>query len=201
MNGWEYLALGLELWTAVGVLGLTISLLRRERRKLGQGVASLVAIWAVYLGVLLTVSARQPERQVALGRSRCFGTMCFTVERVEEVPPFSASNQVQAIEQRLLRVTVRVQNRGKAAAREPLGAYLRDAQGRVWMESTGISGNPLGVRVAAGMVVVSEPIFRVAADASGFGLVLHHGRWSQHRLVIGDPESFGHRPAVMALDR
>ncbi len=201
MDAWGYLALGLELWTAVGLLGLAVSLTRRERRKAVQGVASLLGVWAIYLAVLLAVSARQPERRVELGKPECFGSMCFTVERVDEVPAFSASNQVREIEQRLLRVTVRVENRGKAAAREEVGAYLRDSYGRVWLESAAVSGNPLDGPVAAGGVVISEPIFRLAPDASGMDMVLAHGRYSRHRLIVGDAESFGHRPTVMALSR
>jgi len=201
MNAWEYLALAVELWTAVGVLGLTISLARRERRKLGQGVASLIGVWVVYLGVLLAVSARQPERRVALGKPACFDRMCFTVERVEILEGFGASNQVRDIEQRLARVTVRVANHGKAADTDEAGAYLRDGQGRVWPESAGVSGNPLDGRVTAGGSVVSEPVFKIAPDATGLEMVLTHGRWSRHTLVIGDAESLGHRLQVMELGR
>ncbi|NYF79276.1 hypothetical protein [Granulicella arctica] len=196
MSGLEYLGLGLELWTVIGLLGLTISLVRRERQKLWRGVGSLVGVWVVYLGILLVVSYRQPERRVALGQPVCFDAMCFTVTGVDEVPGFPLRNHV-----RLVRVTVEVANKGKSEAREDVTATLRDVQGRVWGEAAAVSGNPLAGRVLAGGTVVSEPVFQVATDATGLELVLAHGWWSRHRLVIGDAESFGHRRVGLALGR
>jgi hypothetical protein len=197
MNLWEYLALGLELWTALGLLGLAISLARRERSKLQQGVWSLLGVWVIYLAVLLAVSFHQPEARVPLGQPLCFHAMCFTVERGEELPGFPARNRA-----RLVRVTLRVENRGKTmGAEEGVRAYLRDGQGRQWVETPGVSGNPLDGRVGPGGSVVSEPVFQVAPDATGLAMVLTHGRWSRHTLVIGDAESLGHRVRVMELGR
>ena len=200
MNTWEYLALGLALWTATGLLGLSVSVARGERRKLGQGVASLAGVWVIYLGVLLFASSREPEQHIAPGRPVCFHAMCFTVTRVEEVPGYFGRNRV-GDGSRLVRVTVQVANHGKSSAVEKTGAYLRDGQGRVWIETPGLSGNPLDGPVRAGGSVDSEPVFQVAPDATNLGLMLTHGRSSWHRLVIGDAESLGHRPRVMDLGR
>ncbi|MEO6803618.1 MAG: hypothetical protein ABI197_10300, partial [Granulicella sp.] len=71
MSGYEYLALALALWTVLGLIGLTISLVRREREKLLQGASTLVGVWLIYLGVLWVVSHRQPEQQVAMGQANC----------------------------------------------------------------------------------------------------------------------------------
>jgi hypothetical protein len=196
MTGLEWLALGLELWTAVGLVGLTVSLVRRERHKLGQAVGSLVGVWLVYLVALLVVSYRQPEVRVPMGNSECFHALCYRVDRVEDLNGFPERNHV-----RLVRVTVQVANRGKDEAHEDLKGYLRDAQGRRWEQTTGVSGNPLDGRVLARTTVVSEPVFQVANDASGLELVLTHGRSAKHALIIGDAESLGHRMRVMALDR
>ena len=200
MNRWEYLVLGLALWTATGLLGLSISVVRRERRKLGQGVASLIGVWVIYLAALLFVSSREPEQHVAPGRPACFHAMCLTVARVEEVPGYFGRNRV-GDGSRLLRVTVRVTNHGQSSAEEKTGAYLRDGQHHVWIETPGLSGNRLDGPVAAGGSVDSEPVFQVAPDATNLGLVLTHGRSSWHRLVIGDPESLAHRPRVLDLGR
>jgi hypothetical protein len=197
MSKLEYLALGLELWTAIGLLGLAISLARRERRKLLQGVSSLVGVWLIYLCTLWMVSHRQPEERVTMGKPSCFHTICYTVERVEEVPAQKFSLLPNA---RLLRVVVHVQNRGKEEAHEALRAYLRDAQGRRWAPSNAVSGNSLSGRMLPGATIVSEPVFQVAKDATGLTMMLTHGRWSRHALVIGDPESLWHRPRVMMLE-
>jgi len=55
--------------------------------------------------------------------------------------------------------------------------------------------------VAGGDSVVSEPVFKVAADASGLGLVLTHGQWQPGLLVIGNSDSLLHRKTVMKLGR
>ena len=49
--------------------------------------------------------------------------------------------------------------------------------------------------------MVSQPVFAVAADATGLGLVFTHGRWQPGRLVIGDSDSLLHRRTAVKLDR
>jgi hypothetical protein len=57
----------------------------------------------------------------------------------------------------------------------------------------------LTARVAGGDSVVSEPVFKVAADATRLGLVLTHGGWQPGALVIGDSDSWLHRRTVVDL--
>jgi hypothetical protein len=77
--------------------------------------------------------------------------------------------------------------------------YLVDAQGRRWEESLGVNGVGLTAKVTGGGSVVSEPVFKVAANATGLGLVLTHGRWQPGVLVIGDSDSWLHRRTVVKL--
>jgi hypothetical protein len=44
-------------------------------------------------------------------------------------------------------------------------------------------------------------MFKVPADATGLRLVFTHGRWQPGVLVIGDPDSLGHRRTVVELGR
>jgi hypothetical protein len=156
-----------------------------------------MGVWVVYLCLVIGVSLGQGQRVVAMGAPRCFDEMCFTVIRVEEVPGFLIRDG-----RRLLRVSVQVTNRGRKAQREGLiRAYLVDRQGRRWEMSPGVNGVELTARVAGGGSVVSEPVFKVAADASGLGLVLTHGRWQPGVLVIGDSDSLLHRKTVVELGR
>ncbi len=107
-----------------------------------------------------------------MGEPQCFDEMCFAVTRVEEVPGFLIRDG-----RRLVRVSVQVTNRGRKAQSEGLiRAYLVDGQGRRWEESAGVNGVELTARVAGGGSVVSEPVFKVAGDATGLGLVFTHGR-------------------------
>jgi hypothetical protein len=151
----------------------------------------------VYLCVVIGVSLLQQRRVVAIGEPQCFDEMCFAVTRVEEVPGFLIRDG-----RRLLRVSVQVKNKGRKAQSEGLiRAYLQDGQGRRWEESPGVNGVGLTARVAGGDSVVSEPVFKVAGDASGLGLVLTHGRWQPGVLVIGDSDSLLHHKTVVGLGR
>jgi hypothetical protein len=100
-------------------------------------------------------------------------------------------------------VTVQVRNaaRGKAQSERLIRAYLVDAQGRRWDESRGVNGNRLTGQVQAGGEMVSEPVFKVAQDATGLGLVFTRGRWQPGVLVVGDSDSWLHRRTVVPLGR
>lgn len=197
MNIRELLLLVLVLWTAIGVVGTAVSLVKRERAKAMRGLGWIVAVWVVYLAVLVGVSLAQTQRVVAMEQEQCFDDMCFTVTGVDEVPGFSIQDG-----RRLVRVSVRVRNRGHKAESEALmQAYLVDARGRLWGESPGLSGVRLTAKVAPGESVVSEPVFAVAADARGLELVFTHGRRQPGVLVIGDSDSFLHRRTVTPLGR
>jgi hypothetical protein len=197
MRATELLLLGLVGWTGIGVVGVGVSLRRGERQRVRQGVTGLVGVWVVYLFVLMGVSLGQRQRVVAMGEPQCFDEMCFTVTGAEEVPGFLIRDG-----RRLVRVTVRVTNRGKKAESEGLiRAYLVDGQGRRWEESAGVNGVGLTTRVAGGNSVMSEPVFKVAGDATGLGLVFTHGRWQPGVLVIGDSDSVLHRRTVVELGR
>jgi hypothetical protein len=197
MKATELLLLGLVGWTAIGVIGVGASARRGERQRVRRGVAWLVGVWVVYLCVVIGVSLGQGQRVVAMGEPQCFDEMCFRVIGVEEVPGFLIRDG-----RRLVRVSVKVTNRGRKAKRDGLiRAYLVDGQGRRWEMSPGVNGVELTTRVAGGGSVVSEPVFKVAGDISGLGLVLTQGRWQPGVLVIGDSDSLLHRKTVVALGR
>ncbi len=198
----ELLLLALVGWTALGVLGVGISLVRGERERVRRGLGWLAGTWVIYVAVVIGVSVVQPGRVVALGQEQCFDEMCFAVMKVDEVPGFFGPNHGPD-GSRLLRVVVRVTNKGRAKTQSEalLRAYLVDAEGRRWEEVSGLSGNRLTTRVVAGGTMMSEPVFKVAGNASGLGLVLTHGRWQPGVLVIGDSDSWWHKRTVVDLRR
>jgi hypothetical protein len=197
MKATELLLLGLLGWTGIGALGVAVSLWRGERQRVRRGVAWLAGVWVIYLSVLTGVSLRQRQRTVAIGEPQCFDDMCFTVTGMQEMPGFLIRDG-----RRLVRVSVQVTNRGRKAQSEGLiRAYLVDGQGRRWEESAGVNGVGLTARVAGGDSVVSEPVFKVAGDATGLGMIFTHGWRQPGVLVIGDSDSFLHRRTVVNLGR
>ena len=196
MNLRELLLFGVVGWSGLGLIGTMISLRRKERAKAMRGLAWILGIWVAYLGVLVGVSLIQPQKIVTMGQEQCFDEMCFTVTGVQELPGFLIRDG-----SRLVRVSMQIKNksRGKAQREGSIRAYLVDAQGRRWEESTGVSGVRLTARVAAGNTIVSEPVFHVAGNASGLGLIFTHGWMQPGVLVIGDSDSLLHRRTVMQL--
>jgi len=196
MNFRELLLLVLAGWTAVGAAGITISLVRKERRKAAWHSLWIVAVWVIYMTVLLWTSLTKPQKVVALGQDRCFDEMCFAVTSVQELPGYLIQDG-----SKLIRVSVRISNHGKEKMQSEglIRAYLIDKQGRRWEESTAVSGVQLTAKVAAGDSVLSQPVFKVAGDATGLGLVFTRGQRQPGVLVIGDSDSLLHQRTVVWL--
>jgi hypothetical protein len=198
MNLWKLLLFGVAGWSAVGMLGVTASLAHGERARVMRGVAWIAGVWVIYLAALVGTSLAQRQRVLAIGQEQCFGKMCFAVIKVEEVPGFLIRDG-----SRLVRVQVQMRNRSGSNMQSDalIRAYLVDAQGRRWEESAGVSGVRLTARVGPGDIAVSEPVFKVASDATGLELVFTHGWKQPGTLVIGDSDSVLHRKTVVALGR
>lgn len=196
MNFRELLLLLLVGWTVIGIVSVAVSVVKREGRKALRNFLWIVAVWVVYLAVLIGVSLKQPQRVVALGQDRCFDEMCFTVTGSEQVPGYLIRDG-----SRLIRVSVRISNHGKRKKQSErlISAYLIDRQGRRWTESASLSGVRLTAQVGPGDSVMSEPVFRMAKDATGLRLVFTHGEFQPGVLVIGDSDSLLHRRTVVWL--
>jgi hypothetical protein len=197
MRATELLLLGTVGWTGLGILGILVSWLRGEKLRVKRGLQWLIGVWVVYLGVLVGVSLLQKQKMVAIGETQCFNNMCFTVTGIEEVPRF-----VPRDVRRLVRVSIRVTNRGRSATSNSLmKAYLVDGQERRWKESSGVNGVNLTAKVAGGSSVTSEPVFEIAGDATQLGLILTQGWRQPGVLVIGDSDSVMHRRTKINLGR
>jgi len=195
MRWMELLLLAVVGWSALGVIGIAISLRLGQRAQGRRHALWLVGVWAIYAAILGGVSLLEPQHVVPLGQDQCFRAMCFAVLGVEPVEA-----QIAAETGEIMRVKIKVSNHGKQSqVEESIRAYLLDEQGRRWRPLPGLSGNALNSRVAAGSEMLSEPVFRVASDASGLKLIFTHGAWQPGRLVIGDSDSLGHRPTIVKL--
>ncbi len=193
----ELLLYGVAGWCSIGLVGVVISEMRGRRKEAIRNSLWIAAIVGTYFAVLLGCSAIQPQKVIAIGQDQCYATMCFTVTAVDEVPGLVAGD-----EGRVVRVAIRVANHGPSGDAETLlFPYLTDSKGRAWEPLPGLSGNRLNQRVASGGQLVSQPMFRVAINSTGLGLVLTHGNWQRRRLVIGDSDSLGHRRTVVDLGR
>lgn len=198
MNFWQLVLLVLVGWTAVGAGGVAVSVARRERPKAVRHSLWIAAIWTLYIVTLLSVSLTRPQKVVPIGHDQCFDKMCFAVTQVQELPEYLIQDG-----SRLVRVSMRISNHSKKKMQSErlIQAYLVDRQGRRWAESTAVSGVRLTARVAAGDSVISQPVFKVAKDATGLGLILTHGQRQPGVLVIDDSDSLFHKRTVVWLGR
>ena len=191
-------------WSAIGVVGVGVSWRRGDRAKARRGLAWIVGVCFSYLAVLVGLSVWGAQRHLSPGRSECFGTLCYTVVAAEELRGFVGRGPVGgAPGERLIRVSVRAFNTAPSgtAARPSIEAYLVDGQGRTAYPVPGLSGVRLSAPIVAHQPVVSQPVFRVASDATGLALVLTEGRWQPGLLEIGHTDSWRHRPVLLDLPR
>lgn len=192
----EFLLLLLVCWTVIGAFGVTATLIAGNPAKALRNFGWIIAIWAIYIAILVSTSLVQKQRVVAAGQAQCFDKLCFTVVGSEELPGYLTKKS------RLVRVKLQIQNRGKDAASEPkMYTYLLDKQGRRWDEVPGLSGVRLGARVPPGITLLNEPVFKLPDDAVPAGIVLTRGHIQPRRLVIGDRDSLLHQPTIALLGR
>jgi hypothetical protein len=178
-------------WTALGAIGVTVSLRRGEQRQGRRNLAWIVGIWVIYISVLLTVSLRAKAPSVPAGQERCFNSLCFSIVRTETVPGYLPKRG-----EHLVRVSLRIANHSekRSPGDSHLKLYLVDSRGRRWEQAAGLEGVHLATSVGPGETIITAPVFKVADDADGLTLVLTHGRMLPHLLIIGDPDSFLHAP-------
>ena len=191
----ELLLYGVAGWCSIGAVGVIISRAQGRRVEAVKHSAWIASVVGIYLLMVLAVSIGQRQKVLAVGRDQCYDEMCFAVIGVDEVPGLVAGDDA-----RVVRVTIRVKNRGRSGQAEDLiSAYVTDSRGRISEPLAGLSGNRLNGRVAAGGEIVSQPMYRVAKDAEGLELVFTHGNWQPRRLVIGDSDSLAHRRTAVKL--
>jgi hypothetical protein len=184
-------------WCAIGLFGTIYSILKGWHAEALKHAAWLAAVGGIYLSALLGVSLLQKQRIVAMGQDQCFGSLCYRVTGVDEVPGL-----VRGSDDRVLRVRIVITNRGSSPAAEPnIRAYLVDSHGHPQYALPGISGNHLSSRVAGTSETISRPLFSIPTGTTGLGLVLTHGSWQTHQFIIGDSDSLAHKRTIVDLAR
>ena len=198
MSWAELLLLILAGWSLVGFFGVTLSYRRQERRQARRHLIWIGGVWLLYIGVLLAISLTAKPGSIARGQEQCFGTRCVAVIKTEIMPGYLASHGEQ-----VLRVSVRITNHSRKDRQgdQRLKAYLVDSQNRRWYEIPGLEGVRLSTIVAPGNSIVSQPVFKVASDATGLRLIFTHGRKLPYALLLGDRDSLLHPSVSVPLER
>lgn len=186
----------------VGILFALASRRWKLVRRLCLGLAIYISLYAI---LLISVALVSPQQVVAMHQLRCFDDWCASVEQVEQRPaigPARASGIFYL-------VTIRVASQAKRISQRALDAavflmdergvrYAISPQGQKALEAAGQAGQPLNSWLDAGGSFTYTAVFDVPAKIAQPGLVISHGAFPG-LIIIGDPQSFLHKPTIVRL--
>jgi len=180
--------------------------LRGRFRAAGTTLLRLLACIAAYMLVLIGVSLAEPRKEIPIGEPRCFDDWCISVEQAARQTAIGATNAAGTFCIVTLRVSSRA--RGRPQRETDIDIYLIDDLGRrigispsgqQALARAGLTGEPLTSFVAPGASFQSRLAFDVPPDAHHLGLVKASHGWFPVRFIIGDAQSWLHRPTVTPL--
>ena len=174
---------------AVGAAAACIHfVIRGKRRRAGRIAAGTAAGVAVYLLTVVAVALASPQRIIPLGEDQCFDDFCLAVMKSER-----KGSRCE--------VTVRVSSRARRRVqRAPAAAvYLVDGAGREYRRSEAGPGRAMTDFLRPGESFEAIRIFTLPADARDIMAVVSHGGGFPAWFIIGERNSFLHKPTVVRL--
>jgi len=177
--------------TALLLLMLAAVAALRGRR--AQALARLTRLGiggAVYMAVVLAVSAATPRKSYRVGDTQCFDDWCIAVTGATRAPRDTVA------------VNLRLSSRAKRVPQAEKGTvvYLVDAAGRRYDPVPDPRGVPLDTRLQPGESVNAPWRFAVPPDAGALGLVYtHEGGFPIGFFIIGENDWI-HGPPIVRLD-
>jgi hypothetical protein len=190
MTVFEPLFLLLVLAAAIVVIRAVIAILRGRRADARRTLTRLGVTGAIYMLVVLAVSAATPRRTYRVGDTQCFDDWCIAVTRATRTTPTSVT------------VGLRLSSRAKRVSQRELGTvvYLTDAAGHRYDPVADSSVARLDAMLRPGQALETQRTFVVASDARRLGLVYtHEGGFPVGFFVIGENE-WAHGPPLVQLD-
>ena len=204
MTLFDLLFLGM-LFLVAAALAAALALAGAGRRGAAGRLAAAAAIGAaVYLGVVGAVARAAPARVIAAGRLRCYDDWCFGVAGAERAAAIGGARAQGGFY--LVHLVLHSRALGRAQRERgdrvclltPAGRIaVSDAGQRAWEALHGLAPG-LDAWLEPGATVATVRVFDVPAGIQPTGLTLVHPA-GPGKLVIGDDDSFGHRPAIWLL--
>ena len=196
-----------SFFAVLATLSRLCYLLVRGRRQGARNTAiALLAFVGLYAMVLVSVSLASPQKVLAVGELQCFDDWCITVEAVSRQQRIGATsaNGVYLV------VTTHVSSRarGRRQRETDVYVYVTDYRGGRFdvslpgqdaLRRAGLAGEPLTTYVDPGEAFESRLAFDVPTEATDLGFVKRSHGWFPGLLIIGDPQSFLHRPTTVHL--
>ena len=205
----ELLFLALFFASLIVLLTVLIMIIRGSRPAAMRLLQAVGAVWAVYLFIVVAVSATTRQRIIPMGQDLCFDEMCFAAVQAQSVSQLGSGDSAVGANGQFYIIIVRVSShsRGRTQSERGLRALLWDSgkyygvspQGqRAWEADNGAT-SPLTARLRPGESVTSVQVFDVPKEVSAPGLVLSHG-FTPGYFVIGECSLF-HKPTIIQINR
>jgi hypothetical protein len=187
-----------------GIVRLLYLLVRGKRASALALLRSLTVGAAIYVAVLVAVSAVAPGRVIPLGAPHCFDDFCVTVDSASTTRASGAAS----IDTNVVVLHGRVSSKARRRQREvDIHGVLIDDRGRRY-EVSAQRQRALVDRGEAGSALDAfvEPYgrnrfaltFAVPSNAGSLGFVVAHG-WFPGAIIIDGDESLLHRATVVPL--
>jgi hypothetical protein len=164
---------------------------RGQFSRAGRILIRIAACGALYMAIVIVVSAIPPRRTMNLREPQCFDDYCASVDAFRRIPQSAGAEYS---------VDLRLSNRAlRGSEREKnLVMYLTDARGRRYDPDGDKSSAPYTVLLAPQESVVVTRSFLVPNEAGELGAVVtHEGGFPIGRLIIGYDTWFRKPPLVI----
>lgn len=189
MTIFEPIFLFLVLATVIVLVRAGVATMRGRRAAARRALTRLGIAAAIYMLVVVVVSAATPRRTYRVGDTQCFDDWCIAVTSAARPTPTSVT------------VGLRLSSRAKRVTQRELGTvvYLIDSAGHRYDPLADAHSVPLDTRLTPGQSVDAERTFAVPVDAHGLGLVYtHEGGFPIWFFIIGE-NHWAHGPPVVRL--
>ena len=207
MTPFDLLFILTVLITVVALLRVGYQLVRTRTAAARTTFLRLAAYLATYAVTLMAVSVLSPGEAWQIGEARCFDEWCITVTSASRQPSIGSARATGIFYVVTLRVSS--QSRRRPQRESDVDTYLVDGRGRRFdvsgagadaLQRAGLAGQPVTSVVAPGGGFKSRLAFDVPLDATDLRFVKASHSGFPRRVIIGDPESFLHRPTIVRLD-
>ncbi len=189
----------------ISLAALLIALIVRKNRLAGRIALAIAAYVILYALALVTVSLASPQQVLGMHQDRCFDDWCIAAVGVKEQPTIGATRA----QGEYAVVTVRVTSRAQGIRQRAVDAaiYLLDASGRRYdpspdgqrsLDQAGLAGQPLNTYLDPGDSFTHTTAFDLPNGTAPYALVATHGLFPG-RLIIGDSQSFLHKPMIFEI--
>jgi hypothetical protein len=188
-----------------GLAGILMAGLARKGAIAARLALGLAVYVVLYTLLLVGASLLAPQKVIPMHQDRCFDDWCVSVEQATRQGSIGVS-QAQG-EYWLVTLLVSSRARGITQRARDAAVYVLDergthyepsSRGRQALEVAGQARLPLDSLVEAGGNFTSTVVFDLPAEVQMPGLVQTHGAFPG-LIVIGDDQSWLHRPAVTPL--